>query len=123
MPVSEERVFAPGEVIVGAGQPADKVYILVEGSARVVYHVASPPTPRWAVVDIMGAGRLFGIVPALDGEPYVAQLEAMTNAKVLIVDRQAFLVELEDHPEVAMNLMRQLASYIRNTERWLATTL
>ena len=71
----------------------------------------------------MGAGRLFGIVPALDGEPYVAQLEAMTNAKVLIVDRQAFLVELEDHPEVAMNLMRQLASYIRNTERWLATTL
>ena len=74
-------------------------------------------------MDIVGAGRLFGMVPALAGEPYVAQLEAMTNARVLIVDRQAFLDELEDHPKVATNLMRQLASYIRNTERWLTTTL
>ncbi|MDP6550206.1 MAG: cyclic nucleotide-binding domain-containing protein [Dehalococcoidia bacterium] len=123
MPVSEERVYAPGEVIVGSGQPADKVYIVVEGSARAVYHVGSPPTPRWAVVDIVGAGRLFGMVPALDGEPHVAQLEAMTGTRVLIVDRQAFLHELADHPEVATNLMRQLASYIRNTERWLVTTL
>jgi len=123
VPVSEEQVYAPGEVIVGSGQPADKVYILVEGTARVVYHVGSPPTPRWAVVDIVGAGRLFGLVPALDGEPHVAQLEAMTSARVLIVDRQAFLHELEDHPEVSANLMRQLASYIRNTERWLVATL
>jgi CRP-like cAMP-binding protein len=75
------------------------------------------------VVDIVGAGRLYGLVPAMDGEPYVAQLEAMTRVKVLVIDRQAFLGELENHPEVSTNLMRQLASYIRNTERWLVTTL
>jgi CRP-like cAMP-binding protein len=75
------------------------------------------------VVDIVGAGRLFGLVPALDGEAYVAQLEAMTSVKVLVINTQAFLHELEDHPEVATNLLRQLASYIRNTERWLVATL
>ncbi len=89
----------------------------------MVYHVGSPPTPKWAVVDIVGAGRLYGLVPAMDGEPYVAQLEAMTSVRVLVVDRHAFLHELEDHPEVAKNLPRQLASYIRNTERWLVATL
>lgn len=117
----EEHVYAPGEVIVKAGHEADRVYILMEGSARVVYHAGAASAPQWAVVDILGAGRLFGLVPALNGEPYVAQLEALTTAKLLSVGREAFLSELRQHPVVAMNLLKQLTSYVRKTERWLVT--
>ncbi len=117
----EERVYAPGEVISQAGHEADRVYILMQGSARVVYHAGTADAPRWAVVDILGVGSLYGLVPALDGEPHVAQLEALTEAKLLSVSRVVFLNELKKHPEVAMNLMRQLTSYVRKTERWLVT--
>ena len=75
------------------------------------------------MVDIVGAGRLFGLVPALDGEPHVEQLEAVVSARVISVSRQAFLDELRDHPEVAGKLLLQLAAYVRNTERWLVATL
>jgi CRP-like cAMP-binding protein len=75
------------------------------------------------VVDIIGAERLFGLVPALDGEPHVGQLEAITSARVVSVSRQAFLDELRDHPEVAGNLWVQFAAYVRNTERWLVSTI
>ena len=118
-----ERVYAPGEVIVKAGEEPESVYVLMEGSARIVYHVGSENLPRWAVVDIVGAGRLFGLVPALDGNPYMAQLEALTEVKVVTVPRQAFLDELRSHPEVASNLLLQLAAYVRNSERWLVSTI
>ncbi len=117
----EERIYAPGEVISQAGHEADRVYILMQGAARVVYHAGTADAPRWAVVDILGVGSLYGLVPALDGKPHVAQLEALTEAKLLSVRRVVFLNELKKHPEVAMNLMRQLTSYVRKTERWLVT--
>ena len=82
-----------------------------------------PPNPRFAVVDIIGAGCPFGLVPALDGKPYIAQLEAMTRTRTMFVPRQAFLDELTAHPAVAMELMLQMASFNRNTEIWLLSTL
>ncbi len=123
MPEGEERVYAPGEVIARSRQEANRVYILLEGTARVVYPVGTAALPSWAVVDIIGAGRLFGLVPALDGEPHVGQLEAVITARVISVSRQAFLHELQDHPEVAGKLLLQLTAYVRNTERWLVATL
>ena len=119
----EARVYAPGEVIVGSGQEANGVYLVLEGTARMVYWVAGPPTPRFAVVDIVGSGGLYGLVPALDGEPYVAQLEAVTEAKVLFVPKSEFDEELRHHPEVAISLLCQLASLARKAETWLMHTL
>ena len=74
-----------------------------------------------AVVDILGAGRIYGLVPALDGELHVAQLEALTETTLLCVGRDALLEKLKNHLEVAMHLLRQVTSYIRKTERRLAT--
>ena len=89
----------------------------------MVYLVATPPTPRWAVIDLVGSGRLFGLVPVLDGEPYVAQLEAMNQTKTLYVPKDLLFEEMREHPEAAMNLMRQIAAYVRKTERWLVDIL
>ena len=57
--------------------------------------------------------------PALDGEPYWAQLEAMTLTRTLFVSRPNFIQEMETHPEVATELLRQLTGYVRNVEDWL----
>jgi len=123
VPASEERVHAPGEIIIKSGDEASRVCILLEGSARVVYWVAVPPNPRFAVVDIVGAGRLFGLIPALDGKPYTAQLEAMTRTRPMFVPRQAFLDEMAAHPEFAMEMMLQMASFTGNTQGRLLSTL
>ena len=123
LPGSIKHVYAPGEVIVKAGEDPAGVHVILEGTARVVYLVATPPTPRWAVIDLVGSGRLFGLVPVLDGEPYVAQLEAMNQTKTLYVPKDLLFEEMREHPEAAMNLMRQIAAYVRKTERWLVDIL
>lgn len=106
-----------------SGQKATGVCLLLEGTARAVYFSESSPASRLAVVDIVGPRRIFGVLPALDGEPYVAQLEAVTTTRTVFAPRQAFLDELDNHPKVARNLMVQLAGMARKTERWLISTL
>lgn len=123
LPGSIQQVFAPGEVIVKSGEVPSGVHVILEGTARVVYSVATPPSPRWAVIDLVGAGRLFGLVPVLDGEPYVAQLEAINQTRTLYVPKDLLFEEMKEHPEAAMNLMRQIAAYVRKTERWLVDIL
>ena len=123
LPASEEQVHAPGDIIIKSGEEASRVCILLEGTARVVYWVSVPPNSRFAVVDIIGVGRLFGLVPALDGKPYIAQLEAMTRTRTMFVPRQAFLDEIAAHPEVGMEMMVQMAAFTRSTEGWLLSTL
>ena len=81
--------------------PQKGLYIILEGTARVVYSVATPPAPRWAVIDLVGAGRLCSLVPILDGEPCVAQLEAMNQTRTLYVPRELLLEEMREHPEAA----------------------
>lgn len=123
LPGSCPRTYSPGEVIVQSGEAPSGVHIILEGTARVVYLVATPPAPRWAAIDLVGTGRLFGLVPVLDGEPYVAQLEAMNRTKTLYVPKDLLLEEMGEHPEASINLMRQIAAYVRKTERWLVDIL
>jgi CRP-like cAMP-binding protein len=113
-PATEMRHDA-NEVIVSAGQPADGVYVLMEGNARIVYVSGAAS----AVVGLMRTGELFGLAPALDEGPYRAQLEAMTPTRTLFVPRSDFIQEMEAHPEVATELLRQLSGYVRNVEDWL----
>ena len=101
LPGSCERIHAPGDVIVKSGSSPEGVDIILEGTARVVYSVATPPAPRWAVIDLVGAGRLFSLVPILAGEPHISQLEAMNQTRTLYVPRELLLEEMREHPEAA----------------------
>jgi CRP-like cAMP-binding protein len=99
LPGSCEGPPAPGDVIVKAGSSPEGVYIILEGTARVVYSVVTPPAPRWAVIDFVGAGRFFSLLPILDGEPYIARLEAMNQTRTLYVPPELLLKEVREHPE------------------------
>ena len=121
--VAEEQVHAPGDVIVRSGQEANGVCLILEGTARAVYFAEGAPASRLVVVNLAGPGKIFGVAPALDGEPYLAQLEAVTKTSTVFASRQAFLDELDNHPEMARQLSIQLAGVIRKTERWLIATL
>ena len=57
----------------------------------MIYSVVTPPDPRWAVIDLVGAGRLFSLVSILGGEPYIAQLEAMNQTRTLYMPRELLL--------------------------------
>ena len=53
------------------------------------------------MIDLVGPGRLFSLLPILDGEPDIAQLEAMNQTRTLYVPRELLLEDMREHPEAA----------------------
>jgi hypothetical protein len=69
--------------------------------------------------------RLFGLLTALDDEPYIAQFEALTATRTLVEHRWGFLNEPKTYPVATTNPMKPLASFARRSERrliWARTT-
>ena len=64
----------------------------------MVYHAGSAGASRLAVVAILGANRIYDLMPALDWESHVAQLEALAETTLLCIGRDVFFEELKNHP-------------------------
>ena len=85
-------VFAPGEVILREGEPADRFYMVIKGEAE-----ASQTGPDGAQVTIarFDPGDYFGEVGLLNDAPRIATVRAKTALEVMALDRAAFSRLLE----------------------------
>ena len=69
---------------------------------------------REQILHIFDEYNHFAEVPALDGKPYPASAEAIEPATVSFFPRQLFLQLLEQHPHLAINLLKSFARHIRH---------
>jgi CRP-like cAMP-binding protein len=104
------RRYEPGEPIVQYLDRSDDVFFLVEGEARVIVY-----SQDGKVVSFhdLGPGDMFGELPAIDGHPRSASVEARTNCLVASMTAVAFHELLQSDPLVMRAVLRQLTSTIR----------
>ena len=114
-----EVVYPEGSEIVKPGDPSTSIYVVTQGSARMVLEAPTSTGKMSSVLRLLGPGDLFGLGPALDGRPYVAGLQSMTETRVLVVSRESFLRELEDHPAACRGLLGQFGEMVRACESWI----
>jgi CRP-like cAMP-binding protein len=99
--------FAPGDVLVQAGEPGDAFYLIVSGKAKL-----GGPGAR-----TLSTGDFFGEMALLDGEPRSATITATTELQAMILPRRAFVKVLEQEPRLALRVMAELAARVRRLER------
>jgi CRP-like cAMP-binding protein len=109
------RLCAAGEAIVQQDLPADAVYVIVKGRARV--SVAARDGRVLTLRDI-GEDEIIGEVSLLDGGLPSATVIALTKLELIVVDRQSFMSLLEERPKVAVALLPVLASRLRRLTAW-----
>ncbi len=102
--------FSEGELIFGRTDTGSEVYLIVEGSVRVVGHAKSGQ--EVAFVDPQ-AGQYFGELSAIDGQARSATLYALKDSVLAMVPGDAFMEFLDANPDVSLGLMRFLVSTIR----------
>ena len=115
--LTERRTYHRGELIIGLEGPADRLYIVEQGSVRLFYR---GPDGREITADVIGRGRLFGVSrlfgPALSG----LLAEAATDVVVCVSDARRFLAMLRRAPaQVLRNLVEQLGAQVLEAEQRL----
>ncbi len=119
----DELDYAAGQPISMAGDGAVVLFVVTDGAARAILSAPEKAGSPSAVVQLLRPGDLYGLVPALHNKPSLTGLEAVTASRVLVVKKADFLRELEQHPETAAALLKQLAEQVRTHQEWLVSAL
>ena len=103
---AQEVQFPAGRVIARQGEVGTGLFIVVDGSVRVVRDGRTLAT--------LGRGEFFGELSVLDGQPRTAQVLAETPTTCLAIASWDFERLLLDHPPVALGILRGLAGRLRS---------
>ena len=94
--------YAAGESLCRIGDPAEEVFVMVDGEVMVTDH-ADKELAR------VKSGELVGEVALLTEEARTANLTAVTDCWLMVLTRDEFNKQLRERPEVAQALLRHLA--------------
>ncbi len=102
--------YGAHDEIIGRESDSRDVYFVISGRVRVVNHSLSG---REIAFHEMDAGAYFGELAAIDGRPRSATVLALNDSLVASLSPDTFINLLHDHPEMAMEVLRELAQFVR----------
>ena len=98
----EQREFAPGQLIVEAGRPADQVYLIAHGK---VEQLGEGPYGDEAVAGLLADGDTFGGQVLADPDStWEFTARAATATTVLALPHSAYQAVAERHPELSAHV-------------------
>ena len=84
---AELQVFAPGEIVLKEGDPAERFYMIIKGEAEATHR---GPDGSQVVINRFGPGDYFGEIGLLNDAPRRATVRAKTSLEVMALDRETF---------------------------------
>jgi CRP-like cAMP-binding protein len=113
---AREVLYGPGEKVIRQGEPGQSLYLIEEGEV-VITAANNGQAP--VEVSRLRAASFFGEMSLLTGAARAATVTALTECRLLEVDKAAFQAELTCHPELA----EQLGAVLAERQRVLAERL
>lgn len=114
----EERRFKAGQTIVREGEPADALYVVKSGEARVMVGAESLDDDGQLQI---GPGECFGEMALLADSPRTASVVAQTEVTVWRLSRARFDVLMTHERAIAKGIERGLVHRLALTSRELGT--
>ena len=104
------RAVRRGGTIFREGEPALGLFVITEGRVKLA---RLSPAGREHVLHVESEGASLGEVPVFDGGGYVATAVALTDARLLFVEREALFALCRRRPDVALGSVAVLARRLR----------
>ncbi len=98
--------YAPEEYIVRQGESTTEMYIVERGSVRIEAELRHG---KPVVVTSLGRGEFFGEMSMLTGEARSANVIAVGETDVIVLDHDTFAPAIENNPELAERISKVLA--------------
>lgn len=109
-PHIHERSFSPGQVVILEGDPCRAVYFVARGLVRTRRLSLDG---REQVLAYHGSGEPLNLVPALDGGPALATVDAVMDTTLYTIPCERFWWITRHHHEVAQAVLKHLATEVR----------
>ena len=116
---SERIAFEAGQVLFNQGDAGDAAYIIIEGEAEVLVNGASGPIQ----VALLGRNEIVGEIAILCDVPRTATIKARQRLVCLRISKELFLRLINEFPQIAVAVVRELASRVEAGNEKLRTAL
>ncbi|WP_339854134.1 cyclic nucleotide-binding domain-containing protein [uncultured Nisaea sp.] len=116
---SERLVYADGQVLFNQGDSGDAAYIIIGGTASVLIKTEN------GMVEVaqLSKGDVVGEIAILCDVPRTATVQAKESLTTLKINKEAFFRLVTDFPLIAVEIMRELAARLEQTNVQLRAAL
>lgn len=118
--VAQLRTYPPGTILCHEGCIEDTFYIIVDGRAEVCNRFEGNTE---IVLHRPGPGEFFGEIALVQEGPRIATVRTSETTKVLEIGRQAFTSVLQRSASMAVRIMLQVSSRLRDGDQRAITDL
>ena len=112
------RHYDNGNYIFLEDSDGEQCFFVLEGSVKVT---RLSKDGREVILAMLNEGDFFGEMSLLDGESRSANVIALEKTEVLTLDRKDFLDVVNDYPQIAVQLLKELAGRLRKSDRQIAS--
>ena len=115
--MSKEEILnlLPGDYIFREGEFGQHAYIINSGTVELVKFTGD----QQSVLAELEKGALFGEMAIIDGSARSASARAKTECVLKVVSEEQLKKHLSSSPTASLDMMRRLASYVRNANERL----
>ena len=112
------RNYDNGNYIFLEDSDGEQCFFVLKGSVKVT---RLSKDGREVILAMLNEGDFFGEMSLLDGESRSANVIALEKTEVLTLDRRDFLDVVNDYPQIAVMLLKELAGRLRKSDRQIAS--
>ncbi len=105
-----KKSFKKDSVVLFEHETGSALFVIVEGKVKVS---RVSDDGKEVILTILGDSDFFGEMAILDGLSRSANVTAMEDAELFIIQRSEFLELLHVHPEVSVALLQELTQRLR----------
>ena len=117
---SKRLTFRQGQDLCVQGDPGDAAFIIVDGEADIIVKTEAGESKT---VSHIGKHQIVGEIAILCDVPRTATVKASTDVIVLRISKDLFFRLISEFPQMAVEILRELASRLEKTTSQLAKSL
>ncbi|MEI6777958.1 MAG: SpoIIE family protein phosphatase [Chloroflexales bacterium] len=108
-----QRYLAAGEILFNQGDSSYDCFVIISGAMEVLTFV-NGTEHRLEVYD---AGQMIGEMALIDRSPRSAMVRAVEASYLVVITEADFKILIGSNPELAMNMLRNSTTRVRNTNQ------
>jgi CRP-like cAMP-binding protein len=107
------QVYKKDNMILIEEEIGSTMFIILDGRVKIS---RISDDGREVILSILSEGDFFGEMSILDGQNRSANVVTLEDSRIMVIRREDFLQMLHDYPQIAINLLKELAGRLRRSD-------